>query len=432
MSVVVFVGPTISRTDAREILDAQYLPPAAAGDVYDAALSGPDAIAIIDGFFERVPAVWHKEILFAMSRGIPVYGSSSMGALRASELHPFGMHGVGRIFEWFRDGVLIDDDEVTVVHGEAESGYRGVSDAMVNIRDGLARACESRVISEQTREALVSAVKRRFYPDRSWRACLASARDLGMPASEIDALSAYVSQQRPDLKRDDAVQLLKTLAAAKAAGFERHVPNFSLPRRGIALPILERAARAESRWLHEAAPTRSRPSRAALARFVRLGAVDGRELFRRALYLTLLVREAKQLDVIPATADSAHVFLGGDGGGKDAKSVAKRIEDLENAVKDRLPARHELLLSVALILSGSDSETLDRFRRHCDRLSVVRSRGRGAAGVDLDADALMSWYAKRSSRDDLNAAQLAAEIETEESELIQELAAMYREESADE
>jgi hypothetical protein len=40
-----------------------------------------------------------------------------MGALRAAELHTFGMVGVGRVFEGYRDGVYEDDDEVAVVHG---------------------------------------------------------------------------------------------------------------------------------------------------------------------------------------------------------------------------------------------------------------------------------------------------------------------------
>jgi hypothetical protein len=53
----------------------------AQGDVYRAALRAPRAIGIIDGYFERMPSVWHKEILWAMSRGIHVFGSASMGAL---------------------------------------------------------------------------------------------------------------------------------------------------------------------------------------------------------------------------------------------------------------------------------------------------------------------------------------------------------------
>ena len=43
----------------------------------------PRAIGIIDGYFQQVPSVWHKEILWAMAQGVHVFGSASMGALRA-------------------------------------------------------------------------------------------------------------------------------------------------------------------------------------------------------------------------------------------------------------------------------------------------------------------------------------------------------------
>ena len=119
MSVVVFAGPTLRQSDVLARLDAQVLGPAAFGDVYRAAHARPTALAIIDGYFERVPATWHKEILWAMAEGVHVFGASSMGALRAAELSVFGMVGVGKIFEAFRDGVLEDDDEVAVAHGAA-------------------------------------------------------------------------------------------------------------------------------------------------------------------------------------------------------------------------------------------------------------------------------------------------------------------------
>ena len=58
MSVYVFVGPTLSHEEARTELDAIYLPPAAQGDVYRAALRRPRAIGIIDGYFESVPSIY--------------------------------------------------------------------------------------------------------------------------------------------------------------------------------------------------------------------------------------------------------------------------------------------------------------------------------------------------------------------------------------
>ena len=140
VTLVVFVGPTLEPRDLALAGGFVGLPPVSQGDVYRAAKSRPRAIGIIDGYFSGAPSVWHKEILWAISEGVPVFGSASMGALRAAELHSFGMRGVGRIFESFRDGALEDDDEVAVLHGPAEIGYLAASEPMVNIRETLALA----------------------------------------------------------------------------------------------------------------------------------------------------------------------------------------------------------------------------------------------------------------------------------------------------
>src|SRR5213083_2726486 len=139
-TVYVFTGPTISPGEALAELNAVYLPPASEGDVYRVALKQPKAIGIIDGYFQSIPAVRHKEILWAMSRGIHVFGSASIGALRAAELLPFGMEGVGTVFEFYRDGCLVDDEEVAVSHGPAEVGFVPLSEAMVDIRQSLRKA----------------------------------------------------------------------------------------------------------------------------------------------------------------------------------------------------------------------------------------------------------------------------------------------------
>ena len=87
MTIYVFLGPTLPADQARaELPSAVFLPPVSQGDLYRVALRGPRAIGIVDGYFHRVPAIWHKEVLWAMSRGIHIYGSASMGALRAAEL----------------------------------------------------------------------------------------------------------------------------------------------------------------------------------------------------------------------------------------------------------------------------------------------------------------------------------------------------------
>ena len=132
------------------MLDAEYMPPAGHGDVLRAALRRPRVIAIVDGVFERTPAVWqHKEILFALSEGIHVYGAASMGALRAAELDRFGMRGVGDVYRAYAEGMLEDDDEVAVAHTDAEHGFRALSDSMVDVRATLEKAAD-RVVEERT------------------------------------------------------------------------------------------------------------------------------------------------------------------------------------------------------------------------------------------------------------------------------------------
>lgn len=193
------------------------------GDVYTLMKKQPRAIGIIDGVFEQVPAVWDKEILYALSHGVRVYGASSMGALRAAELCTFGMEGVGRIFEAFRDGVLEDDDEVAVTHASDDFGYRQTSEAMVNIREGIRRALDEDLIQQATAEALLAEVKNMFYPQRSWPALQDAGVRLSLPPQELARLKAFVAETHPNLKRDDGLALLRTMAAASDAP---HRPNF--------------------------------------------------------------------------------------------------------------------------------------------------------------------------------------------------------------
>lgn len=138
---IVFLGPSLARDAAEAILPAEIRPPAAQGDIHRAALDAPPAIALIDGVFKDSPTVRHREILWALSRGIPVYGASSMGALRAAELVPFGMIGVGLIYRWYRRFDLLPDDAVAVTHAPPEIGGMATSDALVDIRRTI-RAAE--------------------------------------------------------------------------------------------------------------------------------------------------------------------------------------------------------------------------------------------------------------------------------------------------
>jgi hypothetical protein len=218
MKPYIFLGPSLPLEHARQHLDAVYLPPVAQGDVAAlVASSSPSVIGIIDGFFEGVPPVWHKEILLALSKGIAVVGAASMGALRAAELHAFGMQGVGRIFEWYRDGLIDADDEVTLLHAPADLGYRPLSVPLVNMRATFRCAVNEGVISLATSQALIGAARQVFYADRSYPLLLSKAPSLGIASSEVDALRRFIAARAVDQKQLDAIEALQAIDALASA-----------------------------------------------------------------------------------------------------------------------------------------------------------------------------------------------------------------------
>jgi len=213
---IIFAGPTLPPAD-RPAGDAafEWHPPVSQGELYRAALTRPAAIGVVDGYFEVVPTVWHKEILWAMAEGIPVYGAASIGALRAAELDVFGMRGIGRVYEDFRDGVLADDDEVAVLHGPAELGYKPLTEAMVDIRATLAAASQAGILTAVAAARLTEISKSLFYKERTYSSILAAA---GLSKPDLLALEDWLPQGRVEQKRSDAEAMLAAIQADLATG----------------------------------------------------------------------------------------------------------------------------------------------------------------------------------------------------------------------
>lgn len=220
MSRFVFLGPSLAPSVAAEVTDATLLPPVRQGDVQRLVTqANAECIAIIDGYFSQTPAVWHKEILWALERGVRVLGGGSMGALRAAELARFGMVGVGVVFQAYRDGrfpgfdddPFEDDDEVAVIHGPIEAGYAVASEAMVNIRATLNRARDEQVVDQQTCARLAAIAKQRFYAERSHTQLVDDARGQGIDPELLDQLSVWWPDGRVDQKAIDAIAVLAAL-----------------------------------------------------------------------------------------------------------------------------------------------------------------------------------------------------------------------------
>lgn len=224
--IVTFLGPSLSaaaatRAVAGSTVRLRILPPAARGDLWRALSLRPQAIALIDGVFEARPAVWHREILGAIEAGVAVFGGASMGALRAAELWAFGMVGVGQVYRWLREGVIVDDSEVALLHAGPENHYRAFTVPLVNVRWVASQAHRARVLDARQARALLAVAVGLFYQERRWVELIERAART-WPLATREAFRAWLPTA-PDLKADDARACLGAAVAFASARVPRGI-----------------------------------------------------------------------------------------------------------------------------------------------------------------------------------------------------------------
>lgn len=207
----VFTGPTLSPNDPA-LADPRFSPrpPVRHGDLFDSGIAKADTVVIIDGLYHHAPALRHKEIVWALGRGVRVIGAASIGALRAAELAPCGMLGVGEIFHAYASGVIEGDDEVAVGQS-ADGDLRSFTWPLVNVRHVLTLARQAGVIGEREAGKALEELRAVYYPHRSLSAVLTVGGKCG--AEELGPwLKARLGQDQyfGDLKRSDALQALET------------------------------------------------------------------------------------------------------------------------------------------------------------------------------------------------------------------------------
>jgi len=203
---IVFLGPSLDPAAAERILTAEYRPPAKRGDLTRAIGDGAKIIVLIDGVFHQDSAVAHREVLAAVKKGITVVGASSMGALRAAEMHTLGMTGIGKIYEMYKDGRLVSDDEVALVF-DPVSGC-ALSEPLINIRCTLKKAEAAGIITAADNKALLAAAKLVFYPQRTYPKIAAVAGD-ALDAVTKERFLAFAATSPADQKKEDAIAALE-------------------------------------------------------------------------------------------------------------------------------------------------------------------------------------------------------------------------------
>lgn len=208
MKTIVFLGPSLPVSEARRILDADFRPPAAQGDVFRAVEAGPKNIVLIDGVFETAPSVWHHELRAAHAAGIQLYGASSMGALRAAEL-PHLIAPVGEIARRFVSGEWNDDAAVALLHADREHDYRGLTVPWVNVWATAQAARRAGILSLRQAQALCHEAEGQFYQTRTWQTVFDG---LGWN----DGLRKRVLVRAVNLKAVDAAVCLQTVAKKRS------------------------------------------------------------------------------------------------------------------------------------------------------------------------------------------------------------------------
>lgn len=219
----IFIGP--SRGSFPIPSSVVQFPPAALGSVFQATVAGFAKIGIVDGYFGNVPSVWHKEILYALSQGVAVFGASSMGALRAAELWRFGMRGVGRVFRLYRRNIITDDDEVCLIHGPLEANYVPFTCTMIEIRYTLRKMRRAGVIDRKVETHVIGALKNAHFSNRN----VDFIREEFAKCSEAEGQVIFSMFQRMyvRVKEDDAARLVSELLGFSVAD---HKQTFVFPR----------------------------------------------------------------------------------------------------------------------------------------------------------------------------------------------------------
>ncbi|MCW2931572.1 MAG: hypothetical protein JWM19_2534 [Actinomycetia bacterium] len=205
--VHVFVGPSraVRHSFPPGII---WHPPIRHGDLYRLAPGEGDVVAIIDGLYQQQVPVRHKEIIDLLAAGVRVVGGASLGALRAVELAAYGMHGVGWVYERYRDGVLQDDGDVALVHHEAENGYLPVTMAMVSIHAALEAAVARGALGESQAGEIRECAVRLHFTERTPRALTASVP--GGLKGVARSLAEDICSGVADVKRADMLRVIET------------------------------------------------------------------------------------------------------------------------------------------------------------------------------------------------------------------------------
>lgn len=211
VKIIIYAGLSLPFSEAKEILDTTddieviYKRPVQRGDLNQAVKEHPDIIAIIDGVFHQNSAVGHREILDVIKKGIKIYGASSMGALRASELDSLGMIGTGYCYKQYATGEIDSDDDVAVML-DSET-LEALSIPLINMKYVFENAVSENILTDDEKDELLTIAKKTYYPKRNYAQTLSQS---SLSENKKNELVDYIRISK-DIKKEDAKELLECI-----------------------------------------------------------------------------------------------------------------------------------------------------------------------------------------------------------------------------
>jgi hypothetical protein len=151
-----------------------------------------------------------------MAQGIVMIGAASMGALRAAELHVFGMVGVGSIFRWYRRWPLAADDAVAVQAGPAELGFLPLTESLIDLQATFSVLERQGMISPNMRHQLVDLAWKTNFRERSLKEIL---RQADFPGDKIDMFLGKIVRKKShdaEIALKKAIELIEVHAGRKS------------------------------------------------------------------------------------------------------------------------------------------------------------------------------------------------------------------------
>ncbi len=206
IKIKIYSGLSLSPAQIHEILPtAEVAAPIRRGDLMKDISAGFHVIGIIDGEFLQNLAVSPSEIGDALRCGLRVFGSSSMGALRAVELEDQGMKGVGKVFDFIKSTKYFRDDWLGQIFYE---GHQMISMPYMDFYFSAQDLVAKKKISAKEAKNFCDQYEKLHFSERN-SGGLRHALKNASPA--IQKKAELILQNKNRVKTQDGLSLLKSV-----------------------------------------------------------------------------------------------------------------------------------------------------------------------------------------------------------------------------